>query len=134
MKKLKRIPKSLCQKVVRNFLCKETLLKVDLGNKMVPQIVPLLLWWFLKLWINEEVCDKYFEKKIVRLWPWITFCYRKSMLTLKHLSGWCQIEWLFESYLGSFGYVKFSTVLWLPLDPSCKGNLLTRVGWLLQAH
>ena len=42
-----------------------------------------------------------------------------------------QIEWLFESNLGSFGCSKCSTVVWLPLNPSCKGNLLTRIGWAL---
>ena len=46
-----------------------------------------------------------------------------------------QIEWLFESNLRSFGcFKKFSTALWFPLDPSCKGNLLIRVGWALQAE
>ena len=43
------------------------------------------------------------------------------------------IEW-FESNLRSFGYFKCSTALWLPPDPSCKGNLLTRAGWSLQAQ
>ena len=45
-----------------------------------------------------------------------------------------QTEWLFESNLKSFGYFKCSTVLWLLLDPRCKGNMLTRVGWALQAQ
>ena len=40
-----------------------------------------------------------------------------------------QIEWFFESNLRSSGYFNCSTVLCFPLDPSNKGNLLTRV-WL----
>ena len=39
-----------------------------------------------------------------------------------------QIERLFESNLRSFDCSKCSTVIWLPLDPSCKGNSLTRAG------
>ena len=40
-----------------------------------------------------------------------------------------QIEWFFESNLRSSGYFNCSTALCFPLDPSNKGNLLTRV-WL----
>ena len=36
----------------QNFWWKETLLKVDLENKMVPQL--WVLWWFSKLWTTEE--------------------------------------------------------------------------------
>ena len=45
-----------------------------------------------------------------------------------------QIKWLFESNVRSFGYIECSTVLSLLLDPSCKGNSLTRVSWVLQAQ
>ena len=38
-----------------------------------------------------------------------------------------QTECLFELNLGSFGYFECTTALWLLLEPSCKGNLLTRV-------
>ena len=38
-----------------------------------------------------------------------------------------QVEWLFESNLRSFGCFKCSRALWVPLNPSCKGNLLTRM-------
>ena len=50
------------------------------------------------------------------------------------ISRTSHIVWLFESNLRSFGYFKCSTVLWLPLDPSCKYNLLTRAGWVLQTQ
>ena len=74
--------------------------------------------------------------------------YRKCMLPLQYLSDWyldcryvrqkfcrknTQIEWLFESnLLRSSGYFNCSTVRWLLQNASCKGNLLTRVGWALQ--
>ena len=45
-----------------------------------------------------------------------------------------KIEWLFESNLRYFGYFEGPTVLWLLLDPSCKGNLLARVDWALQTQ
>ena len=45
-----------------------------------------------------------------------------------------QIKWLFESNLRPFGYFKCSTELWLLLEPSCKGNSLTRVAWALQVQ
>ena len=45
-----------------------------------------------------------------------------------------QIEWLFESNLRPSGYFKCSTEFQFPLDTSCKGNLLTRASWSLQAE
>ena len=87
--------------------------------------------------LKKHVTDKYFEKKRVRSWAMITFCYRKCMLLLQYLSDWClngicfteipggktcQIEWLFESHLRSFGCFECPAALRLFLDPSCKGN------------
>ena len=44
------------------------------------------------------------------------------------------IEWLFESNLRSLGDFKYSTAFWLLLDPSCKGNSITRVCWAIFNH
>ena len=93
--------------------------------------------------LKKHVSDENFEKK-VRLWTLVTFRYRKCMLLLQYLSDWClheymfdrnpggktsQIEWLFESNLMSFGYLKCFIALWLLLDPSCKGQLAYK-NWL----
>ena len=103
----------------------------------------LLLWLFSTLWTisNKCVTDKYFEKKVT-FGTIITFRYRKCMLPLQYLSYWClhgvmfdlnsrgktsKIDWLFKSNLRSFGHFKCSTALWLFLDPSCKGNLLSKL-------
>ena len=93
--------------------------------------------------LKKRVTDKYFEKKNVRLWTLITFCYRKCMLRLQCLTcifernsrgKTSQLEWLFESNLRSSGYFECSTELWLLLEPSCRGNLLTWVCWALQTQ
>ena len=91
--------------------------------------------------LKKRVTDKYCEKK-VRLWTQVTFHYRKSMLHYntkvtaifmtcifyRNFNGkTSQIEWLFESNLRSFGCFKCFTTLWLPLNPNCNGNLLTRI-------
>ena len=88
--------------------------------------------------LKKHATDKYFEKK-VNLEPqspsvtgkvcyhynsWVTGIYVWQKFCRKNISDWVIIE----SNLRSFGYFKYSTVLWLLLDPSCKGHLLTRVG------
>ena len=77
--------------------------------------------------------------QVNRLWTLITSRYRESMLPLQQLSDWCLrdiyvwqkfwrkniSDWVIVwTNLRSFGYFQCSTALWLPLDPSCKGNLL----------
>ena len=63
---------------------------------------------------------------------WVTGVYMACIFHRNSGEKASQIEWLFESNLKSFGYFKCSTALWLPLNPSCKGNLLARVWWALQ--
>ena len=61
IKKVKRILKSLWRPQ-KSFFLKETLLKVDLENKMIAQ--SWFLWWFSKFWTTEEACYRwYFEKE-----------------------------------------------------------------------
>ena len=104
-----------------------------LGAVIIPEFVNN---WRSMLQINHL--------KKVKLWTRILFCYRKSswvtgvnMVYMFHRNSrgkTSQIEWIFESNLRSFGYFNYSTVIWLPLDPSCKGNTLTWVGWVLQVQ
>ena len=98
-----------------------------------------------KLSITEEACYRYFEKKL-DLEPestsvtgklsyhynsWVTGVYIAYMFDRNSGGKTFQIDWLFESNLKSFGYIKCSIALSLSLDPSCKDNSLTRVGWVL---
>ena len=82
-------------------------------------------------------------KKNIGLRTIITFCYRKCMYPLQYLSDmrpngiyvW-QKFWLKNVSYWVIIWIKFkvfcnskcSGAFWLLLDPSCKGNLLTRVG------
>ena len=98
--------------------------------------------------LKKRVTDKYFLKKL-HLEPlspsvtgnvcyhyktWVTGVFMVYMFDRNSAGKTSQIEWLFESNLRSSGYFKCSAVLWLLLDPSCNGNLLTKVGWVLQAQ
>ena len=98
--------------------------------------------------LKKRVTDKLFEKKldfepkstsgkvgkvIYHYNSWVTSVYMVCMHVRNCREETSQIESLFESNLGSFGYFKCSIALWLPLDPNCKGNLLTWAGWVLQA-
>ena len=84
--------------------------------------------------VNKEkgVAGKYFDKKKVCLWTLITFSYRicVTITILEQLAS--QIEWSYESNLWSFGYFKCSRMFWFLLDPSCKGNSLTK-SWLVDS-
>ena len=65
---------------------------------------------------------------------WIHGEYMAYMCDRNFRGKTSQTEWLFESNLRSFGYFKSSTALWLPLDPSCPGKLLSSAAWALQAQ
>ena len=128
---------------VRNFWWKETLLKVHHKNKMVSQL--WLLWWIWKLWSKWW---SRFQRNILKK---IDFESESPSVTGKvccHYNRWVngvcmaymfdknsgrktsQIEQLFEANLRFFGYLNYSAALWPSLDPNCKCNLLTRVGWV----
>ena len=96
--------------------------------------------------LKKHVTDKSFEKKLdfepefssitgnvcYHYNSWVTGVCMACIFHRHSGEKASQIEWLFESNLKSFGYFKCSTALWLPLNPSCKGNLLARVWWALQ--
>ena len=98
--------------------------------------------------MKKQVTHKYFEKKLAfepkppsvtgnvcyQYNTWVTGIYMAYMLHRNFRGKKSQIEWLFESNLRPLGYFKYFTELWLPLDPSCKGKLLTRVSLVLQAR
>ena len=66
---------------------------------------------------------------------WVTGVYMAYMFYRNCSGKTSQIEWLFESNLRPLCYFKCSTELWLSLDPSNRGSLLTRASWgLLQAE
>ena len=95
----------------------------------------------MKLWTTEEVLQINILKKSYTMNPnhlhlqemYVTITILEWLVSI-----WCmfdrnvrgkatQTECLFELNLGSFGYFEYTTALWLLLEPSCKGNLLTRV-------
>ena len=65
---------------------------------------------------------------------WVTGVYMACIFQRNSGGETSQIEWLFESNLRSFGCSKCFAGLWLPLYPSCKGNSLTKTGWVVQAQ
>ena len=124
------------------------------GSK--PSTKLTLNWWHCGYCDYSQSCEtmkkhftyKFFEKNVI-LSTLITFCYMKLCY---HYNAWVtdvymaymfdrnsetkalQIDTLFESSLKSIGYFNCSTALSVLLDPSCKGNSLTRVSWTLQAQ
>ena len=97
--------------------------------------------------LRKRVTDTYFEKKLdfepespsitgkvfYHYNSWVTGVYMACMLLRNWRGKTSQIERLFESNLGSFGYFNYSTAVCLSLDPNCKGNSLTWVGCAGQA-
>ena len=65
---------------------------------------------------------------------WVTGVYMAYKFDRNSRGKTSQTEWLFESNVRSCDYFKCSIALWLPLGPSCKGNLYTRIGWVLKAE
>ena len=98
--------------------------------------------------LKKRVPDKSFEKKLgiecesysvtgkvyYHYNSWVTGVSIAYMCDRNSGGKTSQIQWLFESNWWSFGCFKCPTVICLPLDPSCKGNTLTRVGLVLQAQ
>ena len=145
-KSLKGYQNRCVKKAVKKFWWKETLLKVDLENN-----------WYHSCGCSDDsrnceqmkkrITDKWFEKKVYfepeppsitgkvcyHYNSWVTGAYAACMFD-RNSGGTSQTEWLFEPHLRSFGYFKCSTVLWLALNPSCKGNSLTRVDWVRQTQ
>ena len=98
--------------------------------------------------LKKRVADKYFEKKLnfepkspsitgkvcYHYNSWVTGVHRTCLFHINSGGKISQTKLLFEWNLRSFGHFKCSTALGLPLNPSYIGNLLTRVGWALQAE
>ena len=120
--------------------------KLTLKKKYTTVVAAMMILEVLDNW-KSMLHVNILKKK--RLWTLITFRYRICMLPLQSLSDWCLhgvyvwhkfqkknipnwvIIWI---KFKDFGYFKCSTVPWLLLHPSCKGNSLTRVDSMLQAQ
>ena len=81
---------------------------------------------------ESELCCWCFSRNFLKIFRTATL---KENLSMDVPYSNQEHVWMSAFDETTFGYFnKCSTAFWLLLDPSCKGNSLTRVGWTLQAQ